>query len=101
MIRLSASIRSKADWWIKYRNPEIRAKWRAEALDTKMVWQEELSIMESLESAIERVEEGKELDKDSIVQLNEKQVDYVLDELARYDELRDERNGVQVRTVMF
>ncbi|KAG9123252.1 hypothetical protein FRC07_015187 [Ceratobasidium sp. 392] len=32
MVRLSASLRSKPQWWIKYANPEIRARWKAEAL---------------------------------------------------------------------
>ena len=97
MIRLSASIRSKPDWWKKYRNPDIRAKWKSEALDTRMYWQERTTTLETLQAVKERLPEYQILDKHSIVQLNERQVTYVLDELARYDALRDEATGIQVR----
>lgn len=33
MTRLSAAIRRKPDWWIKFRDNTILAKWRAEALE--------------------------------------------------------------------
>ena len=97
MIRLSASIRSKPDWWKKYRNPDIRAKWKSEALATQMYWQEQTTTLETLEAAKERLSRHKTLDKHSIVRLNERQVTYVLDELARFDALRDEATGIQVR----
>ncbi|KAF8601423.1 hypothetical protein BDV93DRAFT_524809 [Ceratobasidium sp. AG-I] len=32
MIRLSAALRRKPDWWIKFREEDILAKWRTEAL---------------------------------------------------------------------
>ena len=32
MTTLSATLRSKPDWWIKCRDQDILAKWRAEAL---------------------------------------------------------------------
>ncbi|KAF8601419.1 hypothetical protein BDV93DRAFT_475553 [Ceratobasidium sp. AG-I] len=32
MTRLSAALRRKPDWWIKFRSKDILAKWRAEAL---------------------------------------------------------------------
>lgn len=35
MVRVSASIRAKPEWWKKYKDPEIRAKWKAEALELK------------------------------------------------------------------
>lgn len=38
MIRLSAALRAKPNWWIKFRDDKILAKWRAEALEqTKLM----------------------------------------------------------------
>lgn len=68
MLRLSYALRSKPSWWTKYKNPEIRAKWRAEAL-------------------------AHDVDGQG---LTEAEVDYVLDELAGYDEMRDAETGIQV-----
>jgi hypothetical protein len=69
MINMSYALRSKPSWWIKYKNPEIRAQWRGEAL-------------------VQQVFGGK---------LTEAEVDYVLDELEGHEKLRDEKTGVQVR----
>ncbi|KAG9100175.1 hypothetical protein FS749_016038 [Ceratobasidium sp. UAMH 11750] len=33
MTRLSAALRSKPSWWIKFRDQDVLAKWRAEALE--------------------------------------------------------------------
>ncbi|QRV77245.1 hypothetical protein RhiJN_05260 [Ceratobasidium sp. AG-Ba] len=33
MVALSRTLRSKPSWWTKFRDPEILAKWRAEALE--------------------------------------------------------------------
>ncbi|KAG8925471.1 hypothetical protein FRC02_009635 [Tulasnella sp. 418] len=65
---LSASLRSKPSWWIKYRDPSIRSKWKSEALEQVVL-------------------EGK---------LNEAEVDYVLAELEGYELLRDENTGAEV-----
>lgn len=32
MVRLSATLRTKPSWWSKFRDPEIRARWKGEAL---------------------------------------------------------------------
>jgi len=69
MIRLSYALRSKPSWWMKYKDPVIRTKWREEALLQDMFG-------------------GK---------LTEAEVDYVLDELEGYDGMRDERTGIEVR----
>lgn len=63
MCALSATLRSKPEWWRKYTDPDIRARWVKEAL-----------------------EQG----------LNQKQVDYVLAELAGYAALRDTATGIEV-----
>ncbi|KAG8963148.1 hypothetical protein FRC03_003349 [Tulasnella sp. 419] len=68
MFRLSASLRSKPEWWTKYMDPVIRTKWRSEALEQKVL-------------------DGY---------LTEQEVDYVLDELQGYDRLRTEETGAQV-----
>lgn len=121
MVSLSASIRTKPEWWIKRNDPEIRAKWKAEALDTTLVWvigPNELIPMQSAQVLIESRNEAEEVtdepaddgqwsdvpihedrpgtDPDLIVKLNERQVEYVLDELDGYAKLRDETLGIQV-----
>ncbi|KAF8601401.1 hypothetical protein BDV93DRAFT_608140 [Ceratobasidium sp. AG-I] len=65
MIRLSAALRRKSDWWIKFRDKDILAKWRAEALA-------------------------------QTEQMRESHVDYVLQELGGYANLRDEETGAEV-----
>lgn len=70
MIALSAAIRAKPDWWMKAQNPTIRAKWKGKAVGAD-------------------VPHGN-------IPLNEKEVDYVLDELAWYAERRDEATGIEV-----
>ncbi|KAF8601415.1 hypothetical protein BDV93DRAFT_495817 [Ceratobasidium sp. AG-I] len=65
MIRLSAALRRKPDWWIKFRDRDILAKWRAEAL-----------------AQAEKMKESH--------------VDYVLQELDGYANLRDEDTGAEV-----
>ena len=94
MCALSASIRRKPDWWTKRLQPEIRAKWRKEALSTRMYWNERANELVPLEVARAK---HSELNDNYIVQINEHQVDYVLDELERYARLRDEEPGIQVR----
>ncbi|RJO76367.1 DUF4246 domain-containing protein [Nocardia panacis] len=66
MMRLSAHIRAKAQWFVKKDDAEIVARWTREA-----------------------AEQG----------LTEAQIRYVLDELAYYAELRDERTGIEVSAV--
>jgi len=65
MTRLSAAIRRKPDWWIKFRDKDILAKWRAEALA-------------------------------QAEKMRESHVDYVLQELDGYANLRDEETGAEV-----
>ncbi|KAI5121387.1 hypothetical protein M0805_001200 [Coniferiporia weirii] len=105
MVKLSASIRSKPDWWVKYKDPNIRAKWREEALATKMVWIERATMLVPYEGAREMFPGAvfpgaATLNSftfdESVVQLNEKQTEYVLDELDGYAKLRDEETGIQV-----
>ncbi|MER5480613.1 DUF4246 domain-containing protein [Streptomyces sp. NPDC002734] len=66
MMRCSAHIRSKPEWFVKRNDADVVARWTREA-----------------------VEQG----------LTEAQTRYVLAELARYAELRDERTGVEVSAV--
>jgi len=70
MIKLSYALRCKPSWWTKYKDHHIRAKWREEALAQEMFG-------------------GN---------LTESEVDYVLDELAGYEGMRDELTGVEVRS---
>ncbi|KAF8601422.1 hypothetical protein BDV93DRAFT_558502 [Ceratobasidium sp. AG-I] len=65
MTRLSTALRGKSDWWIKFRNKSILAKWRTEAL-----------------AQAEKMEESH--------------VEYVLQELDGYANLRDEDTGAEV-----
>ena len=101
MVKLSAAIRSKPTWWEKYKDPEIRARWKAEALGSKFVWIEAATMLvpfEGHEQYMKDAQEGITLD-DLIVILTEKQVEYVLDELDGYAKLRDEKTGIEVRCV--
>ncbi|KAF8601420.1 hypothetical protein BDV93DRAFT_475556 [Ceratobasidium sp. AG-I] len=65
MTRLSAALRHKPDWWIKFRDQDILAKWRAEALA-------------------------------QAEKMRESHIDYVLQELDGYANLRDEETGAEV-----
>jgi hypothetical protein len=94
MGHLSASIRRKHEWWIKRKDPVILSKWKEEALATTMVWNKRTNSLEPLSA----VEARGEVDQESIVKLNEKQVEYVLKELDGYEKLRDEERGIQVRS---
>lgn len=98
MVKLSAAIRSKPRWWDKFRVPDIRAKWKEEAVKSKFVWIEAATMLVPFEEHKEFMEEAREdvaLD-DLIVELSEKQVEYVLDELQGYANLRDEETGIEV-----
>ncbi|KIO30482.1 hypothetical protein M407DRAFT_69195, partial [Tulasnella calospora MUT 4182] len=64
---ISYSLRSKPSWWTQYKDETIRSKWKAEALVAPV--------------------EG-----DPIL---EPEVDYILDELAGYEKMRDEATGIQ------
>ncbi|KAG8895626.1 hypothetical protein FRC00_007224, partial [Tulasnella sp. 408] len=64
---MSYSLRSKPSWWTKYKDETIRSKWKAEALAAPV--------------------EGDKL--------LEPEVDYVLNELAGYEKMRDDATGIQ------
>lgn len=67
--QLSDALRKKPEWWIKKNNETIRAKWKFEALEQEILG-------------------GK---------LTAAEVDYVLDELEGYNQLRDSGSGAEVR----
>ncbi|KAG8999827.1 hypothetical protein FRB90_011942 [Tulasnella sp. 427] len=67
MGELSYALRTKPEWWKKYKNPEIRTKWEKEALDHE-------------------IQGGR---------LTEAEVKYTLDELQGYEKMRDETTGIQ------
>lgn len=71
MQQLSYALRSKPSWWTKYKDPEIREKWKTEATEQTIMGHK----------------------------LTEAEVDYVLDELAGYEEMRDDETGIQVRSL--
>ncbi|KAL5529747.1 hypothetical protein ACEPAG_5732 [Sanghuangporus baumii] len=96
MVKLSTSIRSKPEWWKKYKDPEIRTRWREEALHTEMAWIESATMLVSLDEAPQHFTAGSRNEEDSVVKLSKKEVDYVLDELDGYAKLRDEETGMQV-----
>lgn len=72
MIDLSYALRSKPFWWIKYKDPDICAKWKAEAL-------------------VLHFDEGGG-------RFTEAEVDFVLAELAGYEKMRHDETGVQVQS---
>ncbi|KAF7291522.1 hypothetical protein MKEN_01486800 [Mycena kentingensis (nom. inval.)] len=72
---LSWSLRSKPDWQRKFRDPEIRAKWRTEAM-----------------------EEAKKGDESEYLQdgfLDEKTIDYVFAELEGYIKIADNEKCIE------
>lgn len=92
MMALSYSIRSKPDWQRKYRDREIRAKWRQEALSTELEDRVFAERPEESEMGYDR--EAEELERP---RLTERMVDYILDELALHDEKLKHTNGIAVR----
>ncbi|KAG9028510.1 hypothetical protein FS837_003857, partial [Tulasnella sp. UAMH 9824] len=67
MIELSYALRSNPSWWTKIKDPAIRSRWKAEALEQYICG-----------------------DK-----LKEAEVEWVLDELEDYAKMRDEATGIQ------
>ncbi|KAJ2936062.1 hypothetical protein H1R20_g1033, partial [Candolleomyces eurysporus] len=76
MSQLSAELRRKPEWWKHHRDEEHRKLWQAEAADRTWEVKAPSSIFK--------------------IQLTQKQIDYVLDELDGYAALRDEANQCQV-----
>lgn len=68
MQRLSYTLRSRPSWWAKYKDPGIRREWKTEALSQQILGHT----------------------------LTEAEVEYVLDELAGYDKMRNRETGIQV-----
>ncbi|VDB98723.1 unnamed protein product [Peniophora sp. CBMAI 1063] len=69
MCALSAVLRSKPQWWTKYTDPDIRARWKSEAVGAPVPY-------------------GK-------IPLKEEEVEYVLDELTHYAAMRDPVTGIE------
>ncbi|SJL12728.1 uncharacterized protein ARMOST_16159 [Armillaria ostoyae] len=69
MCELSATIRDKPNWWEKYKDPAIRAKWKEEAATQTGSYECRL--------------------------LQEDEIDYVLDELEGYAAVRDPATGIE------
>ncbi|KAG2022748.1 hypothetical protein CC2G_000475 [Coprinopsis cinerea AmutBmut pab1-1] len=76
MSQFSAELRRKPEWWT-----------RCYDVETQSVWAEE---------AVDRVWEVKIPSSTTQITLSRKQIQYVLDELGGYAELRDEQNQCQV-----
>lgn len=70
MCALSATLRSKPNWWTKYTNPEIRSRWKQEAVGSLTPFGE--------------------------IPLKEDEVEYVINELGHFAGLRDADSGVEV-----
>ena len=72
MCALSAVLRSKPEWWTKYTDPAIRARWKSEAVGAPVPYGD--------------------------IPLTEDEVEYVLDELEHYAAWRDPEMGIEVRS---
>lgn len=88
MQALSYAIRSKPDWQAKYKNPEIRSKWRAEALASREATRAEGGEQEN---------DDEDEAQPARPALTENMVDWVLDELAQHDHDSQDPNGIRVR----
>lgn len=73
MCALSAVLRSKPQWWTKYTDTDIRARWKSEAVGAPVPYGD--------------------------ISLKEEEVGYVRDELAHYAAMRDPVTGIEVRLV--
>ncbi|KAH9842485.1 uncharacterized protein C8Q71DRAFT_720028 [Rhodofomes roseus] len=70
MCALSAAIRAKPNWWMKFRDEEIRAKWREEIK-----------------------EQEREMPRN--LQLTDNMINYTMGELEAYAALRDPEAGIE------
>ncbi|KAJ6510581.1 hypothetical protein C8R45DRAFT_964565 [Mycena sanguinolenta] len=77
MCELSWALRSKPDWQHKAADPEIRGKWRQEALEQQ--------------AAVAAAAQ----DPSTAVCLTEKMIDYVLAELDGYSKISDNERGIE------
>ncbi|KAH7927256.1 hypothetical protein BV22DRAFT_1085358 [Leucogyrophana mollusca] len=76
MSKLSASLRREQDWWTRFHDPGTRAEWAAKALTS--TW--------AVRTPVNWIE----------ISLSPHQINYVLDELDGYANLRDTQNQCQV-----
>ncbi|GAA6023984.1 hypothetical protein JCM10207_006843 [Rhodosporidiobolus poonsookiae] len=126
MLALSYEIRSKPDWHLKYRDPDIRAKWRKEALEAAPAVRtvlEDPPARHRVEASPPAHLQAKDAEEDSededdyrgvdsdenweyehpgprdeqeLTRLSEKMVDYVLDELAWHEEQLKDESGIRL-----
>lgn len=78
-------------------DPEIRAKWKAEALELKFAWIEAATMLVPYEDRESYLYDDQRIKVN--VALSEKQVEYVLAELDGYAKLRDVYTGAQVSAI--
>ena len=92
MLALSYALRQKPDWARKLADPAVRARWRAEALET---------TNEHVQFASREGDDngagGYETVEVERPRLTEGMVDYVLDELALHAKALDDPRGIRVR----
>ncbi|KAH9914475.1 uncharacterized protein B0H18DRAFT_1097137 [Fomitopsis serialis] len=69
-VRLSAAIREKPEWWVKFRDENVQAKWRNEIR-----------------------EQQKDLRR--CLQLTDNMINYIMGELEAYAALRDPETGIE------
>ncbi|KAH9842495.1 uncharacterized protein C8Q71DRAFT_720034 [Rhodofomes roseus] len=72
MCALSAAIREKPEWWVKFRDEKVQAKWRQEI----KVQEQQQGLHRSL-------------------QLTENMINYIMGELEAYAALRDPETGIE------
>lgn len=90
MCALSASIREKADWHIKFRDEKIRSKWIEE------IHEQQKDVHQSLQLTDNMVR-GQSILALCLISCRMWQINYVLTELQAYAALRDESTGIEVR----
>ncbi|KAI0350807.1 hypothetical protein OH77DRAFT_1593350 [Trametes cingulata] len=88
MRRFSGMIRSKADWWEKVKDPELRAKWRKEMVE------QDRAAVEQFWGGSKRFDYGrgeKQWPRDPITDV---QLDYIFDQLEYEASQRDPATGI-------
>ncbi|KAG8891580.1 hypothetical protein FRC00_013468 [Tulasnella sp. 408] len=86
MGELSYALRSKTEWWTKFKKPEIRAKWEKEALEHEI---QGARLTKAEVKSVDAFVTGE------VIALTGTSLRYVLDELQGYEKMRDTTTGIQ------
>lgn len=90
MCALSAAIREKPEWWVKFRDEAIRAKWREEIKEQQKDLHRSLQLTDDMVRVFDAIA-WREHSLSMHLKLN-----YIIGELEAYAALRDPETGIEV-----